>query len=171
MKNLFANKLGITVDTVNTNKHSDVLSVFRPVTKEEGELMHKWIEEVYTDFIGKVGQGREMLPAQVDSIGQGRVWSGIDGKRIGLVDEWGGIKDAIALAAKKAEVTEYKIVDLPKQKDPFEEIMNDLFDQDEIIEKKLKQEFGSSYDNYQRMKNSLKYKGVQMRMPYDVVIY
>lgn len=171
MKNLFANKLGITVDTVNTNKHSDVLSVFRPVTKDEGALMHKWVEEVYTDFIGKVGEGRGMTPAQVDSIGQGRVWSGVDGKRIGLVDEFGGIKDAITLAAKKAELVEYRIIDLPKQKDPFEEIMNDLFDQNEIIEEKLKQEFGSSYDNYQRMKNVLKHKGVQMRLPYDVVIY
>lgn len=171
MKNLFSNKLGITVDTVNTNKHSDVLSVFRPVTKDESELMHKWIEDVYTDFIGKVGEGRGMTSGQVDSIGQGRVWSGADGKRIGLVDEFGGIRDAIALAAKKAELTEYKIIDLPKQKDPFEEIINNLFDQDEIIEKKLKQEFGSSYDNYQHMKNILKYKGVQMRLPYDVVVY
>lgn len=171
MKNLFANKLGITVDTVNTNTHSDFGNPYRPVAKDETEVIQKWIEDVYTDFIGKVGNGRGMTPAQVDSIGQGRVWSGIDGKKNGLVDEFGGIKDAIALAAKKAKLEEYKILELPKQKEPFEEFFNELLDKDAMMEKKLKQELGSSYENYARLKNVLKYKGIQARMPYDVVIY
>lgn len=171
MKKLFENKFGITIDTLNTNKHSDILSPFRPVAKEEGEVIQKWIEDVYTDFIGKVAAGRNMSTAQVDSIGQGRVWSGIDAKRIGLIDEFGGIKDAISLAAKKAELSEYNILELPKQKEPFEEIMSTLFDQEAMMETKLKKEFGTGYENFQQMKNSMKHKGVQMRLPYDVVIY
>lgn len=171
MKNLFENKLGITVDTVNTNKHSDIMSPYRPIAKEEGEVIQQWIEDVYQDFIGKVAKGRNMTTAQIDSIGQGRVWSGIDGKRIGLVDEFGGVKDAIKLAAKKAELEEYNILELPKQKEPFEEILEDLFDGEAMMDSKLKKELGTTYDNYQRLKNSMKYKGVQMRLPYDVVIY
>jgi len=171
MEKLFENKLGINVDTVNTNKHSDFGNPYRPVGKDESVVVQKWIEDVYTDFIGKVGKGRGMTPAQVDSIGQGRVWSGVDGKKIGLVDEFGGIKDAIALAAKKAKLEEYKILELPKQKEPFEELFKNMFDKDAMIEKKLKHEFGSGYENYQRLQNVLKYKGIQARMPYDVVIY
>ncbi|TAL61352.1 MAG: signal peptide peptidase SppA [Bacteroidetes bacterium] len=171
MKNLFENKFGITVDTVNTNKHADIMSPYRPVRKEEGEVIQKWIEDVYADFISKVGKGRNMSVAEVDSIGQGRVWSGIDAKKIGLVDEFGGIKDAIAIAAKKAELKEYSILELPKQKDPFEEILNTIFDQEAMVQNGLKKEFGTSYENYQRLKSVMKYKGVQMRLPYDVVIY
>ncbi len=191
-KRLLENKFGITIDTVNTNKHSDIMSPFRPVEKNESAVIQKWIEDVYTDFISKVGEGRSMTPAQVDSIGQGRVWSGIDGKKIGLVDEFGGIKDAIALAAKKAKLKNYDILELPKLKDPFEEFLKNIFDEEEMM-KSVVMNFLSmvsgqwsvakynsllTTDNYQRttdnlkqLQNILKYKGVQMRLPYDVVIY
>jgi protease IV len=171
MQNLLANKLGITVDTVNTNKHSDILSPYRPVGKDESEVIQKWIENIYTDFITKVGQGRKMQPADVDSIGQGRVWSGADAKKIGLIDKLGGIKDAITLAASKANLKSYNIIELPKQKEPFQEFFNTVFDQNAMIDSKLKQEMGSTYENYRNLKNTMKYKGVQMRMPYDIVIY
>lgn len=170
-KNFFSNKLGITVDTANTNKHADIGSLFRPVTQDEGAVIQKWVEDVYSDFIKKVGEGRGMTVAEVDSIGQGRVWSGEDAKKIGLVDELGSLKDAIALAAKKAQLKEYKILELPKQKEPFEEIFEEIFDESMWIEKKLKQEFGSSYENYRQLKNILHYQGVHMRLPYDIVIY
>jgi protease-4 len=171
MEKLFSNKLGITIDTVNTNKHSDIMSPYRAVAKDEGEVIQKWIENVYTDFITKVGEGRGMTPAEVDSIGQGRVWSGTDAKRIGLVDEFGGINDAIALAAKKAGIEQYKRIDLPKQKEPFEEFFNEILNKDEMVEKKLRQELGTSYENLKQMRNVMKFKGVQKRMPYDIVIY
>jgi len=171
VQNLFSDKLGINVDTVKTNKHSDFGNMYRAVSKEESAVVQTWIENVYNDFIGKVADGRHMKVADVDSIGQGRVWSGMDGKRIGLVDEFGGIKDAIALAAEKAKLKEYKILELPKQKEPFEEIFKNLFDGDDMVEQKLKNELGDSYDNFKRMKNILKYKGIQARLPYDVVIY
>ena len=159
------------MDTVNTNKHSDILSPYRPVGQDEAQVIQAWIENVYTDFITKVGDGRNMSAADVDSIGQGRVWSGTDAKRIGLVDEFGGIKDAITLAAEKAKLKTYNILELPKQKEPFEEFLNTVLDQDGMVANKLRQEFGSSYENYQNLKNVMKYKGIQMRMPYDVVIY
>jgi len=171
MEKLFENKLGISVDTVNTNKHSDFGNTFRPVGKDESAVIQKWIEEVYQDFIRKVSDGRKMTKDEIDSIGQGRVWSGVDGKKIGLVDEFGGIKDAIALAAKKAEVKEYKILELPKQKNPFEEFVKNLTDEDAMIERKLKEEFGSAYLNIKNLKTLLKHQGIQARLPYDIVIY
>jgi protease-4 len=168
---LFENKLGITVDTVNTNKHSDIMNLYRPVSKEEGEVIQKWINDTYTDFITKVGEGRKMKPEQIDSIGQGRVWSGAEAKKIGLVDEFGGLKDAIALAADKAELKEYDLLELPKLKEPLEEFINNVAGKDEVIERKLKKELGDTYENYKQLKNIMKYKGVQMRLPYDIILY
>lgn len=171
MGRMLNNKLGIYVDTVKTNRHADIMSPYRAVSKEEGEVIQKWIEDVYTDFIAKVGEGRGLSVAQVDSIGQGRVWSGIDAKRIGLVDEFGGLNDAIAYAAKKADLEDYKVLDLPKQKEPFEEIFSELFNDEEMMANKLRQELGTTYDNYKNLKKVLQLKGVQMRMPYDIIIY
>ena len=192
-KGLFENKFGITMDTVNTNKHSDILSPYRAAGKDESEVIQKWIENVYTDFITKVGEGRSMTPAQVDSIAQGRVWSAIDGKKIGLVDEFGGIKDAIALAAKKAKLKDYSILELPKQKDAFEELFKNIMDgetsssvsfwqlvtgnwQQQLISRFLLlvsgfQPAASSQPPVASVQTLLKYQGVQMRLPYDVVIY
>lgn len=171
VQNLFSNKLGITVDTVNSNTHSDIMSPYRPIAKDEQVVIQGWIENVYKDFITKVADGRNMSVANVDSIGQGRVWSGADAKRIGLIDKFGGIRDAIALAADKANLQKYKILELPKQKEAFEEIMSSLLDQEATVDSRLSKEFGSSYDNLKRLKNVLKYKGIQARMPYDVVLY
>ncbi|MBI4945151.1 MAG: signal peptide peptidase SppA [Bacteroidetes bacterium] len=171
VQGLFANKFGITVDTAKTNQHSDFGNPYRALGKDEGAVVQKWIEDVYQDFIGKVADGRHMTKDEIDSIGQGRVWSGVDGKRIGLVDKFGGIKDAIALAAEKAKLKQYKILELPKQKDAFEEIMKNAFDGEVMMEKKLRAEFGDTYQNYKNLQSVLKYKGVQARLPYDIVIY
>ena len=123
-------KLGITVDTVNTNKHSDVGTILRGVTTEEFEYVQQSVENIYDVFISKVALGRKTSKNKIDSIGQGRVWSGMDAIKINLVDELGGIKDAIAYAAKQAKLRSYKTVDLPKQKDPIQ----DLFDNFEYFQ-------------------------------------
>jgi len=171
MQNLFANKLGITVDTAKTNKHSDFGNLYRAMGKDEEDVVQKRIEDIYQDFIGKVADGRHKTKAEIDSIGQGRVWSGADGIKIGLVDKFGGLKDAIALAAEKAKLKTYKTIELPKQKDALEEIMKNAFDEDAMMEKKLKAELGDTYQNYKNLQSVLKYKGVQARLPYDIVIY
>ncbi len=171
VEKLFSEKLGINVDTVKTNKHSDFGNLFRAVSPDEGAVVQKWIEDVYQDFIGKVAEGRHTSAASIDSIGQGRVWSGVDGKKIGLVDEFGGLKDAIRIASEKAKIKNYTLLELPKQKDSFEEIVNNFIDNESMMDKKLQSEFGSTYENYKRLQSILKYKGIQMRMPYDILIY
>lgn len=161
-------KLGITVDTVNTNKHSDVGTILRGVTKEEHEYVQQSVENIYDVFISKVADGRKMQKNQVDSIGQGRVWSGKDGLRINLVDELGGIKEAIAYAAKQAKLTEYKTIELPKQKDPIEELLGN--GKDEFETRALKSNLGEQYIYIKQLKNVLQLKGVQARLPYEMII-
>ena len=119
-------KLGLTVDVVKTNKYSDFGSMYRPLTAEERAISQQGVEDIYQTFIGHVAEGRGITKDEVDAIGQGRVWSGANAMDIKLVDEFGGLKRAIAIAAEKAGVEEYRVVDLPKQKDPFQALMEDL---------------------------------------------
>lgn len=101
---MFKNKLGITFDHVQTNEHA-VLSMNKRLTAEELKLIQEGVDDIYNDFIGKVAEGRGMKKADVDSIGQGRVWAGTDAKKIGLIDEYGGLNDAIAYAADLVKIS------------------------------------------------------------------
>jgi protease IV len=121
LQNLYKNKLGITLDTVNTNNHAD-MGVNRPLTKFERNKIQRSVEGVYTTFITHVGQGRSMSTTAVDEIGQGRIWSGYDAKKNGLIDAYGGIEKAIDIAASLAEIEDYRIISLPKKQDPFTEL-------------------------------------------------
>lgn len=100
---MFKNKLGITFDRVQTNEHS-VLSMNKRLTEEELKIIQEGVDDIYDDFLSRVAEGRGMTKADVDSIGQGRVWAGKDALEIGLVDELGGLKDAIAYAAESAGI-------------------------------------------------------------------
>ena len=100
---MFKNKLGITFDHVTTNEHA-ILSTNRKLTDAELLIFQEGVDDIYLDFISKVGQGRGLTNAEVDSIGQGRVWAGSDAKRIGLVDDFGGLFDAIYYAAGEAGI-------------------------------------------------------------------
>jgi len=163
------NKLGITVDVVKTNDHADFFSVYRPMTAEEKAVGQMFIEQTYQTFIGHVSAGRGIPVEQVDAIGQGRVWSGVNAKDIKLVDEFGGLTDAIKLAAEKAGLENYRLVELPKQKKLFEQLMEDM--SAEAKAWMLKDELGLSFKVYNRIKSMLNNQGVQARMPYDIEVY
>ena len=163
------NKLGITVDVVKTNDHADFFSVFRPMTAEEKAVGQMFIEQTYQTFIGHVSAGRGIPVEQVDAIGQGRVWIGVNAKDIKLVDEFGGLTDAIKLAAEKAGLENYRLVELPKQKKLFEQLMEDM--SAEAKAWMLKDELGLSFKAYNRIKSMLNNQGVQARMPYDIEVY
>lgn len=161
-------KLGITIDTVNTNKHSDIGTILRKASPEEYNYIQQGVERVYDVFTSRVAQGRHMQQAMVDSIGQGRVWSGRDALGIGLVDELGGIEDAIAYAAKKASLSNYRIMSLPKQKDPLEELLGKGSEEAEarILSKNL----GVQYTYLKELKTVLGQKGVQARLPFEMIL-
>ena len=116
----------------------------------------------------KESRGRKTTQAAVDSVGQGRVWSGADAIKINLVDELGGINEAIAYAAKQAKLSEYKIQSLPKQKDPIEELLGNT--KEEIGTRVMQENLGIQYQYLKQVKNVLMLKGVQARLPYEMVI-
>lgn len=118
-----ARRLGVSWDEVKTHPYAGSPSFTREMTPAERALQQRNVEDIYAGFIAKVGAGRDMSTAAVDSIGQGRVWSGTDGLKIGLVDELGGLGDAIAYAADKAGLELYKVVDYPKAKSSYEVLM------------------------------------------------
>jgi len=162
-------KLGINIDVVKTNRSSDLGTLFRPLTAEERAVIQLGIEDVYTTFVGHVANGRDLTVEQVDEIGQGRVWSGINALDIKLIDEFGGLDRAIEVAAERAELEEYRITELPKQEDPFQALLNELTGSAKM--KMFEKEFGFAYKQYSRIQSIIDNKGVQARLPYDVEIY
>ena len=161
-------KLGITVDTVNTNKHSDVGTILRGASGIEYDYIQQSVERIYDVFITKVAQGRHTQKNNIDSIGQGRVWSGADALKIHLVDELGGISNAIAYAVKMAKLPNYKLIDLPKQKDPLQELLGN--GKEEMETRAMKTNLGEQYIYIKQLKNVLQLKGVQARLPYEMII-
>ena len=166
---LLKNKIGISTDVVKTNKNSDLLTMTRPMTEYERQLMQVNIEEGYDTFISHVAEGRKMSKEQVDEIGQGRVWTGENAKEIGLVDEFGGLDKAIALAAEIAGIEEYRTVSLPALPDPFESLFKT--GTDNVRARFLKNELGEKYRYYEYFKKASQMNGVYARMPYDLTIY
>ena len=165
---LLNNKLGIKIETVKFGEFSDLGSPDRPLNEAERKVIQNAVDRVYADFINRVAQGRKLSEAQVDSIAQGRVWSGADAKKIGLVDELGGLDKAIAIAAKKAKLEEYRTVELPDLKDPLDELFSSISNQASIYF--MKKELGQNYLQYQEVKKAIQYQGIQTRMPFEVKI-
>lgn len=169
---LLSERIGITFDTVNTNANAGIGSIYRPVSEFEGQVIQQGVEDVYKTFITRVSDGRGISVADVDSIGQGRVWAGTDAMRIGLVDSLGGLDAAIAVAARKAKLgSDYRIVKFPAQKDPFADFMGKS--EEEITEAFVTQQlsvFKEQYFMFRRSQALLNAKGVQARMPYDLII-
>ena len=125
-KKLLNEKLGVYVDTVNTHKYSDIGRGNRKLTNFELDVIQESVEDIYETFITHVSEGRGMSKLDVDKIGQGRVWSGIDALEVGLIDEIGGLEDAIASAAELSELEDYRVVSLPKKTDEIEELLKGL---------------------------------------------
>ncbi|MCX6240413.1 MAG: signal peptide peptidase SppA [Bacteroidetes bacterium] len=162
---LMKNKLGITFDEAKTNKNSGFISVQRPLTPFEYATIQREIETFYDTFISKVAEGRKLTKAQVDSIGQGRVWSGIDAKRIGLIDDFGGLNKAIEIAADLAKLKSYKLWALPEQKEPLQQIIDELFGNNP--ETRIQSVMGEDYKYYRILKDIRGMKGVQARCLYE----
>jgi len=168
-KKLLTDKLGITQDVVTTNEHSDMISITRPMTTFERDLMQQMIEDGYDTFISRVAEGRSMEKTAVDEVGQGRVWAAPNAKEIKLIDVYGGLTDAIELAKTKAGLDNFRVVNLPKLKDPIEELMKELSGSAKAGF--MKDELGEGYKYYEQLRGILSQKGVLARMPYDIEIH
>ncbi len=162
-------KIGITVDVAKTNEFADIGSLYRPMTPAERDILQEGVEDVYRVFTERVADGRSMDVERVDDIGQGRVWSGFNAMELGLVDEFGGLNRAVEVAIEESGVENYRIVSLPVQKDPFEELLKSL-----TGDVKLKL-FGDGAGTFQRhletLRDVIENQGIQARMPFDLYIY
>lgn len=167
---LLEQKLGITHETVNTNENSDFISLFRPMERYEKEVMQMRVEKIYADFVTKVAEGRNKSFESVDSIGQGRVWSGTSALKLGLTDEIGGLRDAISGAARLAGLDSlYSVRELPAVEDPYTKLINQL--SGNIKMNMLKKELGESYRFYNEIKDISTISGIQARLPYYIDIH
>ncbi|RYE06730.1 MAG: signal peptide peptidase SppA, partial [Sphingobacteriaceae bacterium] len=168
MKTFLNQKLGITFDGVKTGKFADLGDVTRPLNPEERAILQDQVNHGYLDFTGAVASGRNKTQKYIDSIGQGRVWTGAQALKIGLVDKLGGIDAAIHSAAAKAKLTDYKLVAYPEQKSLLENFGAGFASEAKTY--MMKQELGESYRYYNDLKTILKYSGAQMRLPYNLEI-
>ena len=164
LQNLLKNKLGITIDTVNTGKYAD-MGINRPLSTFEKNKLQKSVSDIYIGFITKVGEGRKMSTTAVDEIGQGRIWAGYDAKEIGLIDTYGGLEKAIDIAAYLAKLEDYRIISLPKKKNPFEELSLKLGVEASISDLILSK-FGFTTQMTEPIEELLKGDRIQARVPF-----
>ncbi len=126
----FRDKIGVNWDTIGTGKNTFLYSLMVNRSEADNRLLQSETERIYAQFKRVVSKGRNMSPEQIEEIAQGRVWSGIDAINVGLVDQIGGIDDAIAVAAKKANIEEYKILEYPIiEKDIFEQMFENIVEE------------------------------------------
>jgi protease IV len=168
-KDFFNNKLGITTDVEKTNAWSDFGSIYRPLSEPERVVLQKMVDDTYSLFVTRVSNGRKMPYTSVDKIGEGRVWSGINAKEKGLVDVMGGLTAAVEIAAKKAKLDNYRLVELPALEDPITQVMNLLTG--DFKEHVIRHELSVHYDQYLFMKQLLSSDRIQARLPYEINIH
>jgi protease-4 len=166
LQNFYKNKLGITIDTANTNKYAD-MGINRPLTNYEKRKIQKSIANVYETFITHVSEGRNISKSSVDEIGQGRIWTGYDAKKIGLIDTYGGIEKAIDIASTLANIDDYRIISLPKKKDPFSEFAT-KFASGSNISNILLDKIGVRTELTKPIENILSRDKVQARLPFTI---
>ena len=167
-KGLFNNKLGITFDRAGTNANSDYVPVTEPLSAYQTAVLQRDIETIYDSFITRVAEGRKMTKEKVDSIGQGRIWSGSDALKIGLIDEFGGMEDAVKAAAKLAGISDYSLLSLPRQKDPLQQFIEEFTD--DTHASLLEKELGDNYKYWQYLQEVSRMQGVQARLPFEITI-
>jgi protease-4 len=165
-----ADKIGLDIEQVKTHTNASGYSPFKPLDNNYRAFAQEGVEHIYSTFVKRVAAGRKLTFEQVDAIGQGRVWTGQDAQKIGLVDKIGGMDEAIKEAAKLGKTSEYRTQDFPE----FEKEFGDILSQFGLAQSKeslIKSEIGEkNYEILQRIKVMSTQKGVQARMAYELKI-
>jgi len=168
------NKLGITFDTVRTQKFSAFGSAVYDFSPEESQLIQNRVDWIYQDFIGKVAVGRKRSTEQINEIAQGRVWSAAKAKEIGLVDDLGGLDRALAAAAKLANLEKYRTTEYPQTKTGLEQFLDQIMDKkerdDSVKAWAIRQELGDFYPIYKTVQGFRQNNGILFRMPYELSV-
>ncbi|WP_438965951.1 signal peptide peptidase SppA [Flavobacterium sp.] len=165
--------IGINAEQVKTHKNASGYSLFEPLDEDYKNVVLEGIENVYSTFLQRVADGRKMTTDQVDAIAQGRVWTGTDALKNGLVDQLGNLDDAIKHAAKLAKIKEYRTENFPEYKTNFNDLLANLsgislFQSKEAL---LKEQLGTeAYMLLEKIKRAQNTKGVQAMMPFSLEI-
>jgi protease-4 len=174
---LLADKLGITVDRVTTGKFSDLPTITRALSPYEKQQLQLEVNEIYADFTTKAALGRHMPVERLRRIASGRVWSGSEGKQIGLVDVLGSYEDALKIAGARAHLKEgdYQVQRLPRQKSAVEKFFGRFIggddDEQAAAETRLLQaKLGPLYPAVRQYQQLIQMRGVQARLPYELEI-
>lgn len=160
--------VGLTFDVAKTNKNADFGSITEPLTDYQKAMLQKYVGKTYNDFTALVARTRGLRQSYVDSIGQGRVWTGADALELGLVDELGGLDKAIEYAANKANLKDYSIKNYPKQKDLMETLLSGNLTEP-YTKSLIKKRLGSNYTYIETFENVSRLNGIQALMPFMIV--
>jgi protease-4 len=166
MQKLLTDKIGITFDGVETNKLAGTGSLFRPMTDMEKAVFDDQLNQTYQHFLEHVSKTRKMTTQEVDAIGQGRIWAGVTAKEKGLIDEIGGIRKAIELAASEAGLKSWRIRELPALKNPLNELLNQFGGKSSPSESMLAREFPA----IREIKEIMTGGKIQARVPFRIDI-
>ncbi len=168
-----ADKFGVNAEKVQTHDNASGYSPFRALESKDRAFITEGVEEIYEVFVNRVAEGRKMTFEQVNDLAQGRVWTGTDALKNGLIDEFGGLDKAIAYAAKKVEISNYKIVNYPEYEVKFEDMLRNLLGVSilKTQEELLKEKIGTAnYDLIERLNYFNKAEGTQALMPFEITI-
>ena len=170
MEGFFKNKLGVTFDGVKTAPYADLGAIYRPMSETEKQFVQQSIDEIYLSFKQRVADGRKKPVEFIDSIGQGRVWSGMKGIENGLVDKFGGLQDAVDCAARMAKLSDYRLREYPEVQNVFDRLFGRSTDN--AKDKLLKEELGE--EQYKIYKEMLRIKemtnSAQARIPFEFFV-
>ncbi len=181
VQKLMQQKLGLNADTVSTNRNANGLTIFRPLSPTAMAMMTRNVEDFYKTFVGRVAEGRHMTFDEVHQIARGRVWTGADAIKIGLVDTLGGLDLALRIAAEKAGVDKYTVKDYPAEKDTWEqlsELFGDSQDDDLNLMAKIRmarkwKSESKTMKTLSRLEDDLLYvstaEGLQARLPFVII--
>ena len=171
MQGFFKNKLGVTFDGVKTGPYADLGAIYRPMSENEKEFVQQNIDEIYLNFKQRVADGRKKPIEFVDSIAQGRVWSGTRAIQNGLVDKFGGLQDAVECAARMAKLSDYRLREYPEVQNVFDRLFG-RSTENTFKDKTLREELGE--DQYKIYKEMLRVKemtnSAQARLPFEFFV-
>ena len=165
----FKDKLGVTFDRVKTNENADFPALTHEMSPLQKQVLQKGVDRIYGDFTSKAAAGRKLPVDSLRAIAGGRVWTGTQGKAIGLVDQLGGLDDAIKLAAQSAKLKDgdYKLKYQPRKKPFFEKLMSSLNDEEDSH---ITAQLGELAPYVKYMKKLKTLDGVQARLPFEMEI-
>ena len=161
---LLTDKLGLSFDVVKTNAHSDFGAMGRPLNESECRLMQAYINQGYELFTGRVAQGRKISQDSVKAVAEGRVWTGEQAMKIGLVDKLGNLNDAIAAAAKAAKIEKYSVGRYPEPAPWFASLLQEK--KADYMDSQMRSALGEFYPAFSLIRNLKNQDAIQARMTF-----